>query len=116
MKKQHILAMISMLVAYFVMLALLVYAESSSPDASITSIKDALWYSVVTLTTVGYGDLSPVTAMGKIIGSVFLLLSTSLLAMLVVIIMTFGQLWVRFRLGFMQSGQWFVFSSLNDAT
>ena len=116
MKKQHILAMISLLVAYFAMLALLVYAESSSPDASITSIKDALWYSIVTLTTVGYGDLSPVTAMGKIIGSVFLLLSTSLLAMLVVIIMTFGQLWVRFRLGFMQSGQWFVFSSLNDAT
>ena len=116
MKKQHIMAVISLLAAYFAMLALLVYAESFSDAASITSMKDALWYSVVTLTTVGYGDLSPVTALGKVIGSVFLLLSTSLLAMLVVLVMTFGQVWVRFRLGFLQSAQWFVFSSLNDVT
>ncbi|MBE6866971.1 MAG: hypothetical protein E7492_08480 [Ruminococcaceae bacterium] len=116
MKKQHILVVISLLAAYFAMLALLVYAESFSDAASITSMKDALWYSVVTLTTVGYGDLSPVTALGKVIGSVFLLLSTSLLAMLVVLVMTFGQVWVRFRLGFLQSAQWFVFSSLNEAT
>ena len=110
------MAVISLLAAYFAMLALLVYAESFSDAASITSMKDALWYSVVTLTTVGYGDLSPVTALGKVIGSVFLLLSTSLLAMLVVLVMTFGQVWVRFRLGFLQSAQWFVFSSLNEAT
>lgn len=116
MKKRHIWAVLSILAAYFAMLGLLVYAESFSPDASIISLKDALWYSVVTLTTVGYGDLSPVTPFGKIIGGVFLLLSTSLLAMLVVLIMTFGQVWVRFCLGFAQSKQWFVFSSLNPAT
>ena len=111
MKKQHIMAVISLLVAYVAMLALLVYAESFNAAASITSMKDALWYSLVTLTTVGYGDLSPVTALGKVIGSIFLLLSTSLLAMLVVLVMTFGQVWVRFRLGFLQGAQWFVFSS-----
>ena len=116
MKKRHIWAVLSVLAAYFVMLGLLVYAESFSPDASIVTLKDALWYSVVTLTTVGYGDLSPVTALGKIIGGVFLLLSTSLLAMLVVLLMTFGQVWVRFRLGFAQSRQWFIFSALNPAT
>lgn len=116
MKKQHIMVVISLLGAYFAMLALLVYAESFSPVASITSIKDALWYSVVTLTTVGYGDLAPVTTLGKIIGSVFLLLSTSLLAVLLALIMTFGQIWVRFRLAFLQGRQWFVFSTMNDAT
>lgn len=116
MKKQHIMVVISLLVAYVAMLALLVYAESFSTAASITSMKDALWYSLVTLTTVGYGDLSPVTALGKAIGSIFLLLSTSLLAMLVVLVMTFGQVWVRFRLGFLEGAQWFVFSSLNNET
>ena len=41
--------------------------ESKSPDANITSGGDALWYSLVTITTVGYGDFYPVTAAGRII-------------------------------------------------
>ena len=40
--------------------------ESQSPDANITSGGDALWYSIVTITTVGYGDFYPVTAAGRI--------------------------------------------------
>jgi voltage-gated potassium channel len=40
--------------------------ESKSPDANITSGGDALWYSIVTITTVGYGDFYPVTAAGRI--------------------------------------------------
>ncbi len=40
--------------------------ESKSPDANITSGGDALWYSIVTITTVGYGDFYPVTAGGRI--------------------------------------------------
>jgi voltage-gated potassium channel len=40
--------------------------ESASPDAKITTGKDALWYSMVTITTVGYGDYYPVTPGGRI--------------------------------------------------
>ena len=40
--------------------------ESKSPDANITSGGDALWYAIVTITTVGYGDRYPVTAAGRI--------------------------------------------------
>jgi voltage-gated potassium channel len=40
--------------------------ESQSPDANIHSGGDALWYSLVTITTVGYGDRYPVTLAGRI--------------------------------------------------
>jgi len=40
--------------------------ESVSPDANIHSGADALWYSIVTITTVGYGDRYPVTMGGRI--------------------------------------------------
>ena len=40
--------------------------ESSSPKASIKTGWDAFWYSIVTITTVGYGDYSPVTVGGRI--------------------------------------------------
>ncbi len=40
--------------------------ESQSPEASITTGGDALWYSIVTITTVGYGDFYPVTFGGRI--------------------------------------------------
>ena len=39
--------------------------ESYSPNANIKTGNDALWYSIVTITTVGYGDFYPVTAGGR---------------------------------------------------
>jgi voltage-gated potassium channel len=40
--------------------------ESKSPDANIHTGGDSLWYSIVTITTVGYGDFYPVTPGGRI--------------------------------------------------
>jgi len=81
--KKKLAAAAGLLLAYLALLCLLIYAESFSPDASITSIPKAIWFSFVTLTTVGYGDLYPVTMAGKLICGIFLLLSLGALAALI---------------------------------
>jgi voltage-gated potassium channel len=45
------------------------------------SIPRALWWSIITLTTVGYGDVSPVTPLGKVMASIVALAGIGLVAM-----------------------------------
>jgi voltage-gated potassium channel len=45
---------------------LVLFFEGKSPDANITTGGDALWWAIVTITTVGYGDKYPVTAGGRL--------------------------------------------------
>jgi voltage-gated potassium channel len=56
--------------------------ESKSPDANITSGGDALWYSLVTITTVGYGDFYPVTAAGRITASFIMFMGVGIIGAL----------------------------------
>lgn len=54
---------------YMIFMFLLYTAERSNPNGTIHSMPEAIWYSIVTLTTVGYGDYYPVTPLGKVFSS-----------------------------------------------
>lgn len=48
--------------------ALVFYQLESGINPKLASFLDALWWSVATVTTVGYGDITPITFWGKIVG------------------------------------------------
>ncbi|MFB9315501.1 potassium channel family protein [Nocardioides plantarum] len=48
-------------------------AEREAPDATITTFGDAVWWAVTTVSTVGYGDLYPVTTTGRLVATVLMI-------------------------------------------
>jgi voltage-gated potassium channel len=71
------LLFIAVLVLEFGSLAIL-HAEKNTPGASITTASDALWYVIVTMSTVGYGDLFPVSNAGREIGTFIILVGVGI--------------------------------------
>ena len=62
------LLLIGVLVLEFGSLMMLIL-ERNAPDANIKTASDALWYVIVTMSTVGYGDLYPVSTPGRELGT-----------------------------------------------
>ncbi|WP_297081211.1 potassium channel family protein [uncultured Demequina sp.] len=54
-------------------------AEGHIEDSQINTFGDALWWAVVTVTTVGYGDFAPVSVEGRIIAVIMMLLGIALI-------------------------------------
>jgi hypothetical protein len=61
-------------------------AEYKQPGANITKFGDALWWSVITITTVGYGDYTPITPVGRIIGTIVMFAGIGIAVTLVTVI------------------------------
>ncbi|MCR5419991.1 MAG: potassium channel family protein [Lachnospiraceae bacterium] len=79
----YILFAFAFICVYFILLYLLVRVERNVPGATIHNMGEAVWYSLATFTTVGYGDFYPITPMGRLIASVFLVLGIGLLGFFV---------------------------------
>lgn len=56
----------------------MLYLEESAPGANITTASDALWYTIVTISTVGYGDYYPVTNAGRFAGAVIIVVGVGI--------------------------------------
>lgn len=62
---------------------LIVPIEARSKKANILSVEDGLWWSVTTMTGVGYGDRVPVTTTGRLVGSVLQVLGIIVFGLIV---------------------------------
>lgn len=75
-------AVIFILSIMIVMAAACIYVvESKAQPQIFTSIPAAMWWAVVTLTTVGYGDVTPITPLGRFLGALITILGVGLAAL-----------------------------------
>lgn len=61
--------------------SLMYYVENPVQPEVFSSIPASMWWGVATLTTVGYGDIYPITAVGKILGAVIAILGVGMVAL-----------------------------------
>ena len=81
-KRQDLLSATFTVFTLLMISASLVYfAEHASQPELFPSIPASMWWSVVTLTSVGYGDVYPITAMGKLLGGIISVLGLGLVAL-----------------------------------
>jgi len=66
--------LVSFAILYSYVIAMFVYAaERDAPGATINSFGNSVWWAIVTLTTVGYGDVAPITIAGRIYATMLML-------------------------------------------
>lgn len=80
----RIFAIIALFVLiYGVLVGLLVYVEKDSQQSNLNNYSNSIWYSLATLTTVGYGDLFPSTTYGRFIGYILMITSVFIFGLLI---------------------------------
>lgn len=80
-KEELLVTLVFIIIILVIVSTLMFYVERDAQPEAFGSIPKALWWGVVTLTTVGYGDVYPITLYGKILGGVITLLGVGLIAL-----------------------------------
>ncbi|HWQ19268.1 MAG TPA: ion transporter [Methanotrichaceae archaeon] len=81
-KREDLTITLFAIVVLLVIASSLMYqAENQAQPEKFTSIPAAMWWGVVTLATIGYGDVYPITPIGKLIGSIVIFLGIALFAL-----------------------------------
>ena len=70
-----------LLLLMFISSFFMFYAEADAQPNAFRNILDTFWLSLVTFTTVGYGDVYPITAMGKVLSGIVVLIGIMLFAL-----------------------------------
>ena len=80
-RKDDILASLMILICLLTITSVgIYYAETEAQPEKFSSILSSMWWSVATLTTVGYGDIYPITTLGKFFGSLSAIFGVGLFA------------------------------------
>ncbi len=74
-------AMLTMMTLIIISACLMFTVENAASPGHFESITEAIWWAVVTLTTVGYGDITPITFGGKLLGIAIMLLGVGTMAL-----------------------------------
>ena len=67
-------------IVLYMVSAMMFYVENSAQPEVFSSIPKTMWWGVATLTTVGYGDIYPITALGRFLGGVIAILGIGIFA------------------------------------
>jgi len=78
-RTRNLLIILAAVVIYVLIAYILFLVEGRAKEPNIKSFGDSLWYSIITLTTIGYGDRFPITILGRIISLFFVLGSIGIL-------------------------------------
>ncbi len=80
-KEELLIAIFSVLILLIFSSSLMYFVEREAQPDKFSSIPAALWWGIATLTTIGYGDIYPVTVLGKILGGIIAILGIGLFAL-----------------------------------
>jgi voltage-gated potassium channel len=80
-REQLISAVFILLILLVVAATLAYYAENKAQPKAFSSIPTAMWWAAVTLTTVGYGDIYPVTVLGRFLGAIIAMTGIGMFAL-----------------------------------
>ncbi|MDM1072832.1 ion transporter [Empedobacter brevis] len=79
--KDKIIVFLSFVILIVVVIGSIMYmVEHDHPESGFTSIPISIYWAIVTLTTVGYGDISPVTGLGQFLASVVMIIGYGVIA------------------------------------
>jgi voltage-gated potassium channel len=80
-KEQLVLSFFFILFVLVLISFVMFYAEHDAQPDAFSSIPATMWWGIATLTTVGYGDIVPVTTLGKTLGGLFAIAGVGVLAL-----------------------------------
>ncbi|MCU0467790.1 MAG: ion transporter [Arcicella sp.] len=80
-QEELVLSMVFIIFTLIISSSLVYYIEHSAQPKAFSSIPEAMWWGVNTMTTVGYGDLKPITPLGKLLGGIIAILGVSFFAL-----------------------------------
>ncbi|MCS6975046.1 MAG: ion transporter [Cyclobacteriaceae bacterium] len=80
-REQLVLSFVFVIFILIIISFFMYYAEHEAQPDKFGSIPEAMWWGMATLTTIGYGDVVPITPLGKFLGGIFALAGVAILAL-----------------------------------